>query len=88
MQKTFDNKLQDPDIVNYLTKNRIDLKFSPLQSQRHKGLAEAVRQFKQIFIKVTKSHIFERKEISTFTIQIECILNFRPVVSLSSSPRD
>lgn len=85
----FESMSEDPDVCNYLSENGIVWKFNPVSSPHHGGLWErAVRSFKLHLQKASKSRALHEKEFITLIVQIEAILNSRPLVPLSSSPDD
>ena len=63
--------------------------FIPPRSPHHGGLWEAaVKTIKRHLIRITKNSSLKREEGETLLIQIEAILNSRPLTPLSEDPND
>lgn len=70
----------------FLYENRISWYFIPARSPHHGGLWEsAIKSFKSHFKRVIGDTILTLEQMLTVITQIECILNSRPLVPLSSS---
>ncbi|XP_067211625.1 uncharacterized protein [Linepithema humile] len=69
--------------------HRITWHFIPPIAPHHGGLWEStVKLFKHHFKRVIGELLFTFEELNTFTIEVEGILNSRPISSISSDPND
>ncbi|XP_046613945.1 uncharacterized protein LOC124302152 [Neodiprion virginianus] len=76
-------------ISDHLAQQRIDWKFIPARSSHFGGLWEAaVKCTKKHLNTVTKGLVFTFEEYYTLLVEIESILNSRPLTPLSSNPND
>lgn len=72
-----------------LLKHRIDWTFNPPSSPHFGGIYESnVKSFKTHFYKSVGSQLLTYEEFLTLTVQIESLLNSRPLCTLSSDPSD
>lgn len=63
--------------------------FYPTQSPHQGGIWQAaVKATKRHLVKMTKEAHLQWEELETLLIQWETILNFRPITSILSDPRD
>ncbi|XP_058827738.1 uncharacterized protein LOC131687658 [Topomyia yanbarensis] len=78
------------DIVEKETASEdIQFRFIPERSPNFGGLWEsAVKSFKTLFKRTIGSHSLIYDEMQTVLVQIEAILNFRPLTPLSNDPDD
>ncbi|XP_067208930.1 uncharacterized protein [Linepithema humile] len=76
-------------ISSFSLEHRITWHFIPPIAPHHGGLWEStVKLFKHHFKRVIGELLFTFKELNTFTIEVEGILNSRPISSISSDPND
>ncbi|XP_014214634.1 uncharacterized protein LOC106643863 [Copidosoma floridanum] len=76
-------------IENYALSNRITWHFNPPLSPHFGGLWEAaVKSFKHHLKRTLKNHTLTYEQMQTLLIEIEAILNSRPICTLSADPND
>ena len=76
-------------IANYALSKRIQWHFNPPLSPHFGGLWEAaVKSFKHHLKRVIKNQLLTYEQINTLLIEIEAILNSRPLYTLSVDPND
>ncbi|XP_076229447.1 uncharacterized protein LOC143175223 [Nomia melanderi] len=77
------------DMQHFLTKQNIEWHFSPPHSQHFGGLWEAgVKSFKKQLYRSVGDETFTYEKFYTLIVEIEAILNSRPLIPLSSDPND
>jgi len=80
---------QNESIGAALAKQKIEWRFMPPRAPNFGGLWEAaVKSMKRHFYAVTRGLVLTFEECYTLLVQIEAVLNSRPLTPLSSDPRD
>lgn len=81
--------LKSTEISSYAAENHIEFKFSPAYSPHFNGLVEAsVKSIKYHLKRVLGLANLTYEEMTTLLVQIEAILNSRPLTPISSDPSD
>ncbi|XP_011858632.1 PREDICTED: uncharacterized protein LOC105556166, partial [Vollenhovia emeryi] len=85
----FNNQEEQQRIINYMAIRQIRWHFIPPRAPHHGGLWEAaVKRAKRHLYRVTKDIKLRYEELETLLIQIEAVLNSRPLRPMSSHPDD
>lgn len=85
----FRNKKNVQDVEEFLSTKLIQWKFIPPRSPHWGGLWEAaIKSAKYHIHRIVGNFTLTFEELSTVLIQVECILNSRPLTPLSDNPLD
>ncbi|XP_032682861.1 uncharacterized protein LOC116849630 [Odontomachus brunneus] len=76
-------------VQRFASEHHINWHFISPAAPHFGGLWEStVKLFKHHFRRVVGDSLFTIEELNTFTIEVEGVLNFRPITTLSSDPND
>ncbi|XP_070517428.1 uncharacterized protein [Cardiocondyla obscurior] len=76
-------------VLKYAAEHQLTWHFIPPAAPHFGGLWEStVKLFKHHFKRVVSDSLFTFEEFNTFTVEIEGVLNSRPITTLSSDPND
>ena len=84
-----DSSSAQESLSQYMTDQRIEWKHSPVRSPHFGGLWEAgVKQMKALLYKTLGTQKLTSEEMYSILIEVEAILNSRPLVPMDSTPLD
>ncbi|XP_065082920.1 uncharacterized protein LOC135705238 [Ochlerotatus camptorhynchus] len=89
LHELFRNQQFQQSIVNEAEEDEIEFRFIPARSPNFGGLWEAaVKSFKSHFKRTIGSRTLLHDEMQTVVVQVEAILNSRPLTPISNDPTD
>ncbi|XP_058811088.1 uncharacterized protein LOC131675984 [Topomyia yanbarensis] len=89
LRKLFNNQQFQEQAIREASEDKIDFKFIPARSPNFGGLWEsAVKSFKTLFKRTIGTRSLLHDEMLTVLVQIEAILNSRPLTPVSNDPAD
>ncbi|XP_074028523.1 uncharacterized protein [Leptinotarsa decemlineata] len=81
--------IKNEQCQSYFSENRITWHFIPAKSPHHGGIWEAaIKSFKYYLKRILGDAKLNFEDMSTVLVQIEAILNSRPLIPLSNDPND
>ncbi|XP_039446262.1 uncharacterized protein LOC120425723 [Culex pipiens pallens] len=89
LRRAFDAMHSSDAVAAHCAEKGITFHFNPARSPHHGGLWEAaVKSFKHHLYRVMKDTLLTIDDFNTLIVQIEGVLNSRPLTPLSSDPTD
>ena len=89
LPKELDCIIKDNQIQQYLSSKEITWRFIPPRAPHFGGLWKvAVKLFKSHFVRIVENTLLTYEKLHNYVVEIEAILNSRPLTLLSSDPND
>lgn len=89
LQRLWKSSEHQRQVGDFAVEHHIEWNFLPPRGSHHAGLVEsAVKSFKHHFKRTIGLHVLTYEQLTTILVQIEAVLNSRPLVPMSENPED
>ncbi|XP_055714211.1 uncharacterized protein LOC129808457 [Phlebotomus papatasi] len=89
LQRLWKSSEHQRQVGDFAAEHHIEWNFLPPRGSHHAGLVEsAVKSFKHHFKRTIGLHVLTYEQLATILVQIEAVLNSRPLVPMSENPED
>ncbi|XP_033222718.1 uncharacterized protein LOC117176574 [Belonocnema kinseyi] len=89
LSKQLTEMIKSNKVQEFLSSKEINWRFIPSRAPHFGGLWKAgVKSFKHHFVRIAENTLLTYEQLHTYVVEIEAILNSRPLTPLSSDPND